>query len=369
MTDYAGADAIHSAALAATPEAAGPRLGISHVAGAYRRYPGEDVTLFTRVEVKGPLPGFRLQIVLPEGLALGDTRAPDGSVPQVSGDGRRTYLTWTAECKAGVSAYEYQVMATVRPVAQDVSLRSTATVTAAGLSPASAARYADAHASDTVQVRPAAGDGLSAEIEASETVSIAVSAKGRYLRYLPALYEQDELMGRFLMLFESMLQPIESRIAHLPLYFDPQMAPAEFLPWLGSWLGLVLDERWPEARRRELIRSAVTLYRRRGTRRGLLEYLRLLGEEVDIVEHFGDGLRLGSGATLGPHAVLGKGGSPHRFTVIMHLPQSLSQEEEPERVRIARSIIEAEKPVHTEYELQVEYDRAQELSVPGKDDV
>lgn len=330
MTDHAGADAVPGAATATATEAGGPLLRIAHVADSYRRYPGEEVTLFARVEVEGGLPGYTLQIVLPGGLALGDTRAPDGTVPQVSGDGERTCLTWNAECLPGAGACEYQVTATVRPVAQDVFLSSTAT---------------------------AIGAGEGAQAVASETVGIAVAAKGRYLRYLPALYEQDEFMGRFLMLFESLLQPIEGRIAHLPSYFDPQMAPAELLPWLGSWLGLVLDERWPEARRRKLIQSAASLYRRRGTRRGLMEYLSILGQEVDIVEHFGGGLRLGSGATLGRHATLGQGDSPHLFTVTMHLPRNLPSEEGAECARMARSIIEAGKPVHTAYELRVEYDR------------
>ncbi len=341
MTGQAKKDAARAAPVRAAAPAQGPArpvsLRVCHVPGCYRRYPGEDVTFYTRIEVLEPLPGFNLRITLPEGLAPGATRAPDQAAPWIAAGGGSWHLVWNVEQAVGVGAYEYQVAATVAPTSRDCFLKSTATVTVAG-----------------------AGDGPSA----GETVGIAVSAKGRYLGYLPSLYEHDELMGRFLMLFESLRKPIESRVDHLPLYFDPQMTPVDWLPWLASWLGLVLADRWPEERRRRLIRSAVPLYRKRGTRAGLNEFLEILGEEVDITEHFGGGFRLGPDSALGPAAVLGEGGAaPHTFTVAVHLPASLSSQEPEqareveERTRIIRAIVEAGKPAHTAYDLCIAYDR------------
>jgi hypothetical protein len=50
-----------------------PAVAIAHAADFYRRYPGEIVTLFTRVEAHRALPGFTLRIAVPEGLIPGDS--------------------------------------------------------------------------------------------------------------------------------------------------------------------------------------------------------------------------------------------------------------------------------------------------------
>ena len=49
------------------------------------------------------------------------------------------------------------------------------------------------------------------------------------------------------------------------ILLDPHAAPEEVLPWLASFLGLALDERWPLHARRELIAETPQLCRARGT--------------------------------------------------------------------------------------------------------
>ena len=83
-----------------------------------------------------------------------------------------------------------------------------------------------------------------------------VALQSSYLEYLPALYRDDEFMGQFLLIFESILKPIENTVDNLPWYFDPLMIPEPLLPWLASWLDLVLDSTWPLSRRREMVKSA-----------------------------------------------------------------------------------------------------------------
>ncbi|HEY4720700.1 MAG TPA: FHA domain-containing protein, partial [Anaerolineae bacterium] len=61
-----------------------------------------------------------------------------------------------------------------------------------------------------------------------------------YLKYMPTVYGTSGFIGRFLMIFESILTPVDRQIGNLPYYFDPRMAPPDFLPWLAGWLGLVL---------------------------------------------------------------------------------------------------------------------------------
>jgi len=168
-----------------------------------------------------------------------------------------------------------------------------------------------------------------------------------FLKYLPSQYSESEFMGRFLKIFESISGPLEGMIDNLAFYLDPNYAPEELLPWLATWMRVGLDEKWPLERRRELVKSAGTLFRWRGTRRGLREYLRICtGVEPQIVEDFG-GIRLGPGSKLGRNTVLG-GGNPHTFTVTFEV-------EDPASVNVdqVKAIIESEKPAHVAYTLAI----------------
>ncbi|MDE2778230.1 MAG: phage tail protein [Chloroflexota bacterium] len=174
-----------------------------------------------------------------------------------------------------------------------------------------------------------------------------IAAQSAYLKYLPALYSESEFMGRFLMIFESILGPLEGMIDNMAYYLDPALCPEELLPWLASWMGLEMDYSWPVERRRELVASADFLFRWRGTRRGLREYLRLYtGVEPQITEDFG-GIGLGGEHELGQNTVLG-GGNQHVFTVTFEVDDANSINES--RVR---QIIETEKPAHAGYILRV----------------
>ncbi len=107
--------------------------------------------------------------------------------------------------------------------------------------------------------------------------------------YLPELYREqvfgpdaDERIGprfrtttpadfleRFIDNIEGMLTPIEDRIAHAYLLTHPRTAPDEALDWLGSWIGMTFDPRYPPDRRRRILLEAPRLCRRRGTLEGL----------------------------------------------------------------------------------------------------
>lgn len=91
----------------------------------------------------------------------------------------------------------------------------------------------------------------------------------RYLGDLPVLYQGNDFLGRFLLIFESLWEPLEQRQDHIAMYFDPRTSPASFLPWLADWLGIAVSRHWPEARLRRLVDEAMELYQWRGTRYGL----------------------------------------------------------------------------------------------------
>ncbi len=170
----------------------------------------------------------------------------------------------------------------------------------------------------------------------------------RLLDYLPASFRDDPLMGQFLLIFESILNPIEYTVDNMALFFDPRMTPESVLPWLASWVDLVLDPSWPLERRRELVKNASDLYRWRGTRRGLSEYLRIYtGSSPTILEYI-PGMILDEETHLGVNTVLGSSGTGHHFTVIIENPLDSRID-----VKVVRDIIESQKPAHTIYTLEI----------------
>lgn len=169
-----------------------------------------------------------------------------------------------------------------------------------------------------------------------------------YLEHLPALYRDDEFMGRFLLIFESIMKPLENTVDNLHLYFDPLIAPEPLLPWLSSWLDLALDPTWPTERRRELVKHCVELYRWRGTKHGLSEYLRIYTGAVPEISEYVPGMRLDRKTKLGTDTKLGSSGAGHHFTVTLDLNEDGAVSTE-----TIRTIIEAQKPAHTVYTLVI----------------
>jgi phage tail-like protein len=177
-----------------------------------------------------------------------------------------------------------------------------------------------------------------------------ISVQSNYLKYLPAIYSEDEFVGRFLLIFESIMGPIESRIGDLHKLYDPAQTPADFLPWLAGWLGLVLDENWPLERRRALVQEATSLYRWRGTKRGLSRYLEIYTGYKPEITDTAEGFTLGGTTKLGENAILGQPAPAFTFVVTFNLSEEAKKEFDQNTVR---QIIESEKPAHTAYILNI----------------
>lgn len=162
------------------------------------------------------------------------------------------------------------------------------------------------------------------------------ATRSTYLDYLPGLYQESDFLGRFLLIFEHILSPVDRTIGNISHFFDPDVTPHEMLPWLGSWLGVVLDARVPEDRRRELITAAPELYRWRGTKRGLREYLRLYtGIEPEISEP-------------GLSEIASNRNLAFRFTVRVRVPAGSNVQRS-----FIESIIDAEKPAFAACDLEI----------------
>lgn len=122
--------------------------------------------------------------------------------------------------------------------------------------------------------------------------------KVSYMEYLPSVYREDSInrdfLDRFLAMFESLFFEIDFTIDHLGRWFDAKGTPPEFLEWLGSWVGAyqgsgedVDIKKVPEAKRREFVSQAVSMYRERGTRTGLEKLIFFYtGKKPIIIENF-----------------------------------------------------------------------------------
>jgi phage tail-like protein len=129
----------------------------------------------------------------------------------------------------------------------------------------------------------------SADLDSSPRPSLAVPLPDQpasaYLDDLPVIYQGSDFLGRFLLIFEAIWEPLEQRQDHIAMFFDPRTCPAGFLPWLGSWLDVACPVYWPESRLRRLLSEAMELYRWRGTRYGMTRLLELCtGLPVEVTE-------------------------------------------------------------------------------------
>ena len=207
-----------------------------------------------------------------------------------------------------------------------------------------------------------------------------------YLDYLPAIYQEGaetgrpNFIGRFMLAFEHVLtglgdvgspgleekldgivDPVsgDTLLAGVHRYFDTgpglpegERAPACFLEWLSGWVAFPLRADLDDDRKREFIARAVTLYRDRGTKRGLEELVGIYTRLGVTIDEMNTPFQLGVHSTLGEDTLL-DGGGPHFFRVILRL-----HDPDPEQIRhqreVAEAIIAMEKPAHTWYTLEIE---------------
>lgn len=124
--------------------------------------------------------------------------------------------------------------------------------------------------------------------------------------WLPELFRQEhevdpaaagpangaDTRERLLAAFESILTPLEGRIAASDQLLHPQATPAAHLPWLAGMLGGDLPGHWPEARQRRQVGQLTALQQDKGTLAGVNLALDIATDggvqrgEVVLVENF-----------------------------------------------------------------------------------
>lgn len=106
--------------------------------------------------------------------------------------------------------------------------------------------------------------------------------------YLPAVFADSPFAVRWTEGFDDVLAPLINIIDCVHGYVDPLLAPEEFVRWLSSWFGVLLDESWSMSAQRAVVAEAVDLFRMRGTMAGLRRHLAVVVDgDVDITESGG----------------------------------------------------------------------------------
>lgn len=95
------------------------------------------------------------------------------------------------------------------------------------------------------------------------------------VRQLPSMYQDDSFTQQFTAGLDDVLAVAVTSLDCLHAYVDPALAPADFVAWLGEWVGSRLDEDWPLDRRREFVAQAAEMFAHRGTASGLREEIEM----------------------------------------------------------------------------------------------
>ena len=264
---------------------------------SYNRYPGELATFYLQVTVpeqKNPT----LQFSIPKVMQIESLELPDGIPPStfevvVNPDDLLVLIHLKDPFKTGQT---YDIKVRVRIHTQ----------------------YFDHHfLAEAMLV-----ENRDTVLE-SQTVQVTVYGKGKYLTYLPEVYEGDDFTSRFLMLIESFWKPINQQTDQLYTYFDLGITPQEFLPWLSSWIGMPIDPSLPEDRKRALLKQAIMFFQYRGTFHATKKYLEIYtGGQVKILEQRAKNFILGDENALGVDVALGTANRPNTLLIEITVARS-----------------------------------------------
>jgi phage tail-like protein len=105
---------------------------------------------------------------------------------------------------------------------------------------------------------------------------------------LPGVLLEDGALPRLLDAFDDVLAPVFATLDGLDSYFDPELAPPDFLAWLAGWLGLALDDAWSPRRAREVLAALPEVLRWRGTPGGVALAVRTFaGVDAEVTDSGG----------------------------------------------------------------------------------
>ncbi|MEU9099141.1 phage tail protein [Streptomyces sp. NPDC048361] len=159
---------------------------------------------------------------------------------------------------------------------------------------------------------------------------------------LPAVYADDDFAQRFVEGLDVVLAPLFNVLDCLEAYFDPALAPEDFVDWLTSWVGTELDGTESLELRRHAVATAVSLHRVRGTALGLSRAVELaFGVRPEITESGGASW---SARPLGPFP------GEHRASLRVTLTVADPSTVDPYRLQ---AVVAAARPAHLPFTAEV----------------
>ena len=182
-----------------------------------------------------------------------------------------------------------------------------------------------------------------------------------YVSLLPEVFQQYDTvpsgdkagptdLQRLMGIIEPMLRQFEALLDSVSDLFDPLSTTREdFLPWLASWTALVLRADWSVEQKRKVLSQVIPLYRKRGTKPGLEEYLKIyVGEGVSIPDD-PPPMQVGYTSTVGANTIIG--GLPAHFFAVNVVIDTPDPNIILQKIESIKAVLDIEKPAHTYYKL------------------
>jgi phage tail-like protein len=148
---------------------------------------------------------------------------------------------------------------------------------------------------------------------------------------LPGVYADDDLVQRLTEGLDEVLAPVPAVLDSLPAYFDPRLAPDDFVTLLAAWVGAEGE-----------VRGAVRGHAARGTAKGLAEQIRQVFGVTPEIEESGGTVWSATALTPLPGAP-----EPH-LTVRLRVPNAEAVDAAAVSAFVARN-----RPVHLPFTVEV----------------
>jgi phage tail-like protein len=211
--------------------------------------------------------------------------------------------------------------------------------------------------------------------------------------WLPAIY-RDTDAERLLDIIGGMFARLHGVIDQLPastdplsVFFDPPAVGPddaaldakrrEYLTWFAGWVNLVISDEWTYEQQRQILARILPIYRKRGTREGLAEYLKIYaGGEISIEDDrppiqvgqptsdqvgvnmiiggfppATESLQVAAVSEIGSNAVID--GFPPYFFIVRAAVSASGPQALIRKRKAITAVLEMEKPAHTWYHLTV----------------
>ena len=180
----------------------------------------------------------------------------------------------------------------------------------------------------------------------SEEAPGALGVAAALRQAIPAVYQEDPLFMLLCAAFDDLMAPLVTAVDCFDAYLDPQLAPADFLPWLADLVGYQGPVRQGTDAERAQIAGAVRDHTRRGTALGVREAAaRAAGVPVEQVQLDDPGGTQWSAIPGG--ASVSAGGSGSGVTVRVSAPVPSGTQKDTQKILAAvRAAIEETAGVH-----------------------